>query len=185
MSKTAPSAVLLADEAADGDSAPAWQICNSATERAGWNRHVARFFEYWLAISPPGRLPGRQHFDPLHIPDLLSRIWILDVVREPAGMRFRYRLVGTKEVETLEREVTGRWLDEVHPHLKQRPHGFARFLHIVNHGAATYRKGHLTFLHQKDHQIVEICMLPLARDGSTVDMIVVCSVLYLLNGKEN
>jgi hypothetical protein len=29
------------------------------------------------------------------------------------------------------------------------------------------------------------CMVPLARDGSTVDMIAVCSVLYLLSGKEN
>jgi len=28
-------------------------------------------------------------------------------------------------------------------------------------------------------------MVPLARDGRTVDMIVVCSVLYLLDGREN
>jgi hypothetical protein len=185
MAETAQTLILASDKPARDGSLRGWHVCDPTTECAGWNRHIARFFEYWLFISPPGRLPGRQHFDPLDIPALLSRVWILDVVREPVGLRFRYRLVGTKEVETLERDVTGQWLDEVHPHLKERPDGFDRFLHIATHGTATYRKGHVTFLHQKDHQIVENCMVPLARDGSTVDMIAICSVLYLLSGKEN
>ena len=44
--------------------------------------------------------------------------------------------------------------------------------------------GALQFLH-RDHRIVENCMAPLARDGETVDMIAVCSVLYRLDGREN
>src|SRR5207237_192700 len=83
---------------------------------------------------------------------------------------------GTTEVETLQREVTGRWLDEVHPHLGTRPGGFDRFHQMVQNGRATHRKGNLTFLHHKEHQQVENCMAPLARDGKTVDMIAVCSV---------
>jgi len=69
---------------------------------------LTQFFGYWLAIRPvQGLLPGRQHFDPLAIPKVMPRLWLLDVVREAGTMRFRYRLVGTKEVETLQREVTG------------------------------------------------------------------------------
>ncbi len=173
------------DRAAEIRPAVAWQECDAATDRSAWNPRIARFFEYWLSIATPGRLPGRQHFDPLDIPELMPRVWILDVVRGPTGLRFRYRLVGTKEVDTLQREVTGQWLDAVHPHLSARADAFDRFRHIAERGVATYRKGQVSFLHHKDHRIVENCMLPLARDGSRVDMIAACSVLYLLSGKEN
>lgn len=172
-------------ESVDARHAVSWQECDGTTERSAWNPRIARFFEYWLSITPIGRLPGRQHFDPLDIVELMPRVWILDVTRERTGMRFRYRLVGTKEVETLQRDVTGQWLDDVHPHLRQAPNGFARFHHIANEGKATYRKGQVSFLHHKDHRIVENCMLPMARDGTHVDMIAVCSILYQLNGMEN
>ncbi len=162
-----------------------WQECDRCTDRSTWSPPVARFFDYWLSITPAEGLPGRQHFDPLEIAELMPRVWILDVVREPTGMRFRYRLVGTREVTTLQREVTGRWLDEVHPHLKETPNGFARFRHIAEKGKATYRKGRVTFVHHKDDRMVENCMVPMARDGSRVDMIMVCSVLYRSNGEEN
>jgi hypothetical protein len=161
-----------------------WQECDGATDRSDWNPKIARFFEYWRSIAPVGCLPGRQHFDPLDIVELMPRVWILDVLRDPTGMRFRYRLVGTKEVGTLQRDVTGRWLDEVQPHLKETPNGFARFHYIAHEGKATYRKGPVTFLHHKDHRIVENCMLPMARDGTIVDMIMACSVLYQSSGKE-
>jgi hypothetical protein len=162
----------------------AWQDCGPATDRSGWNPLIARFFEYWLTIAPAGRLPGRQHFDPLDIAELMPRVWILDVVREAGRPRFRYRLVGTKEVQTLEREVTGRWLDEAHPHLTAKPDGFARFAYVADTGTPTYRKGPVTFVHHKDDRIVENCILPLARDGASVDMIAGCSVLYRSTGNE-
>jgi PAS domain-containing protein len=161
-----------------------WQDCTSTTDRSAWNPLVARFFEYWLAIAPAGQLPGRQHFDPLDIAALMPRVWLLDVVRDVAGPRFRYRLVGTREVQTLEREVTGRWLDEAHPHLKEKPNGFARFEYIASEGKPTYRKGPVTFVHHKDDRIVENCILPMARDGTVVDMIAGYSVLYRSTGSE-
>jgi PAS domain-containing protein len=162
-----------------------WMECTAASDCSEWNPSVRRFFEYWLSIAPAGQLPGRQHFDPLDIAAIMPRVWILDVVHEPPGPRFRYRLVGTKEVETLQREVTGQWLDEVQPHLRDRPGGFERFFYMVEHGRATYRTGRVSFMHHRDHRIVENCMAPLARDGQTVDMIAVCSVLYRLDGKES
>src|SRR5260370_36208614 len=100
---------------------PHWQDCGRATDRSAWNPPVARFFDYWLSIAPAGRLPGRQHFDPLDIVALMPRVWILDVVREASGPRFCYRLVCTREVPPPQREGTGCLLREDRPHPAERP----------------------------------------------------------------
>ena len=164
----------------------AWHPCDAATDRAAWNPRLAKFLSYWLSIRPaPDLLPGRQHFDPVNIPHIMPRVWLLDVVRDGALLRFRYRLVGTKEVETLQREVTGQWMDDVHPLLKENPKLLERFHFMVTTGQATYRKGTINFNHKREHEAVENCMAPLAGDGRTVDMIAACSVLYLSNGREN
>jgi hypothetical protein len=160
-----------------------YSVCGVATDRSSWNKKLAHFFDYWLSIKPAGGLPGRQHFDPLDIPHLMPRVWMLDVLREP--LRYRYRLAGTKEVGTLEREVTGRMFDEVHPHLRHDPEAIGRFNEIVQSGIATYRKGAVLILHQEDHRIVENCIVPLARDGKTVDILIACSILYDRHGQEN
>lgn len=163
----------------------AWIECDSATDRSAWHPLLRQFFGYWLAIRPAqGLLPGRQHFDPLAIPKVMPRLWLLDVVREAGTMRFRYRLVGTKEVETLQREVTGQWLDDVHPRFKENPAFLKRFHRMVTAGCATYRKGKVNFAHKREHEHVENCVVPLARDGRTVDILAACSVLYDFSGRE-
>jgi hypothetical protein len=161
-----------------------WVRCNATTDRAPWYPLLAKFFGYWLSIRPsPVLLPGRQHFDPLDIPDVMPRIWLLDVVRGGAALRFRYRLAGTKEVETLEREVTGEWLDDVHPRLKENPGLLERYRFMVEQGEPTYRTGFINFTHKREHVRVENCMVPLARDGRTVDIIAACSVSFLSDGR--
>lgn len=162
---------------------PSYLICDATTDRSSWNPKLARFFDCWLAIKPAEGLPGRQHFDPLDIAGILSRVWMLDVLRDP--LRYRYRLAGTKEVETLQREVTGLMFDDVHPHLRGESEAYGRFAEIAQRGVATYRRGRVVAVHHKEHLDVENCMVPLARDGRTVDIILACSVLYGLNGREN
>ena len=161
----------------------AYVICTPATDRSSWNSKLSEFFGYWLSIKPADGLPGRQHFDPLHIPFLMPRVWMLDVLREP--LRYRYRLAGTKEVETLQREVTGQMFTDVHPHLAEGSEVFERLNRTGLFGAATYRKGAVVAVHDKKHQTVENCIVPLARDGKTVDILVACSVLYGIDGREN
>ncbi|MBV9859665.1 MAG: PAS domain-containing protein [Alphaproteobacteria bacterium] len=162
---------------------PSWSECDESTDLNLWTEPVRQFFQYWLAIRPQGALPGRQHFDPLHIYKIMSRVWILDVVRADGDIRLKYRLVGTKEVDTLRQDVTGRWLDEVHPHLRESPGALDRYRHMVETGRATYRKGPVIFTHDPDHRMVENCMAPMARDGQRVDMIAICSAQFLQNGK--
>lgn len=160
-----------------------WTRCDAATDRSAWYPALAKFFSYWLSIRPSADLlPGRQHFDPLDIPDVMPRVWLLDVDRSE-GLRFRYRLVGTREVETLQREVTGLWFDDVHPRLKEKPELLERYRFMVEQGEPTYRRGFINFNHKREHERVENCMVPLAQDGRTVDVIAACSVIFRSDGR--
>ena len=50
-------------------------------------------FEYWTSLHGRGGLPGRRHFDPVHIPLLLPNIFLADV---SSSNEFVFRLVGTR-----------------------------------------------------------------------------------------
>lgn len=84
-----------------------------------WHKRTRDLFCYWTSVHPAKGLPGRQHIDPLDIPDLLPGLWLLDVQHDP--FRLRYRLVGTAIVQAYGRETTGQWLDESHPQLTSNP----------------------------------------------------------------
>jgi hypothetical protein len=172
-----------AEAPADLSDGRNWTVCDQSTSRHTWHPKLGEFFEYWLAVSPPGRLPGRQHFDPLKIASIMPHVWMLDVVRDGGRARYRYRLAGTREVETLQREVTGQWFDEVHRLDKTHPI-YERFGHMADHGVATYRRGKVGLSHEKDHRLVENCMLPFAADGQTVDLIAACSIVFYSDGRE-
>ena len=167
----------------DNPALQTWIPCDLAPPRTEWHPKLQRFFDYWVSISPSGRLPGRRHLDPIGLGPVLPHVWMLDVVRDKGALRFRYRLAGTREVETLQREVTGQWFDEVHPLAPTHPI-FARFAYMVENRTPTYRKGIVGLTHEKDHRTVENCMLPFAGDGVAVDLIVACSIVFYSNGQE-
>jgi len=143
----------------------------------GWHPRIRLAYDFWRAAGPPGLLPGRQHIDPLTIPrELLPNLWILDVQREP--FRLKYRLVGTRIVEATGREVTGRWLDEEHPHLVADTAFQERYRKVMETGQPSLRRGVPKIWRHRDFQEIENIALPLARDGIQVDMIMVCTVLF-------
>ena len=142
-----------------------------------WHPDIARIHGYWRSIHPPVGLPGRQHLDALEVPkDLLPRIWLLDIQAEP--LRLRYRLVGTEIVRTIGREVTGQWLDEAHPHLKGDLDYLARYRRVMATRAPSWRRGRAMLWTHQDYREIENILLPFARDGVGVDMIMVLTVLY-------
>jgi hypothetical protein len=150
-------------------------------EMAAWHPRVRRLHAYWQQIHPPeGGLPGRRAFDPCAIPDLLPGVWLLDIA--PAPFRLRYRLVGTSIVEAIGREVTGLWLDEAHSHLRAKPRYFDRYRRVSETGSPSWRKGKPQLWTHRDFGTIENLLLPLAKDGSTVDMLCAFSVLYRNDG---
>lgn len=141
------------------------------------DERVRQLYEYWRGIHPAGDgLPGRQHVDPTAMPaSLLPFIWLADVQREP--LRFRYRLLGTEHVRVLGTDHTGRWIDEAFPRFLGSA-AYAQYVDVVERGVAGYRRGDTMIILPKDYRSMERLLLPLARDGKTVDMLLAISVYH-------
>lgn len=143
------------------------------------DKRIRRLYDYWRAIHPAEAiLPGRQHVEPLDLPELLRWLWLVDVHREP--LRFRYRLLGTGHRDVMGADLTGRWLDEVFP-------GFAGLkgygdLVAVACGETRYCRRAPEFPVEKDLVQMERVLLPLARDGVTVDMLLGLSLFTRKDG---
>jgi hypothetical protein len=159
-----------------------WTDHRIPDDRSSWNPTVCRFYEYWLSIAPAGRLPGRQHIVPTDIVPLLSRLWMLDVFHDP--LRFRYRLVGTDITRSLQRELTGLWLDEAQPETTRNPTLCDRYRYIVETGKPTWRRGQTLWSRDPTHRLIENCLAPLASDGQTIDKIIAVSVMFDASGHE-
>lgn len=151
-------------------------------DRSSWHPLTKQFYDYWLNVAPPGRLPGRQHIAPEEIVPLLSRLWMLDVFRNP--LRFRYRLVGTDITRSVQRELTGLWLDEAQPQSVQNVNLRDRYRFILETKQATWRRGQTLWDRDPNHRVVENCLAPLATDGETVDKIMAVSVIFDRTGRE-
>lgn len=159
----------------------AWTDYSVPEDRSGWHGLVRDFYEYWLSITPPGRLPGRQHVAPEDLRAMLSRLSLVDVYRGP--LRYRYRVCGTAVVHSLGREVTGAWLDEAHPELLVARESRERFRFMVETRTATWRRGAPLWKRTPEHSRVESCIVPLARDGRDVDQLFGILVTFDRNGK--
>jgi hypothetical protein len=130
---------------------------------------IRELFDYWVSVHPAEhRLPGRQCIDPSEVATLLPQLFLVDVERDP--LRFKYRLVGTDYVQMMGRDLTGAYLDAVHP-------GFSgaiqqQYVEVVEYRRPAYRKGPVMYANaKKDYLTVERLIVPLARNGSDVDMI--------------
>jgi hypothetical protein len=137
---------------------------------------IRRLYDYWQAARPPsGGLPGRQHIDPTAIPELLAWMWMVDVEHHP--LRFRYRLIGTEQVRAMAGDFTGRYLDEVHPRFLT---GFtyADYVAVAERAEIGYHRGEPIFHLDKDYIAIERLLLPLAKNGRDVDMLLAITLYH-------
>jgi PAS domain-containing protein len=143
------------------------------------DQRVARLWQYWRSIHPSaGGLPGRQHVEPLDMADLLAWLWLVDVAREP--LRFRFRLVGTGHRRMLGTDVTGRWIDEALPGFEQQE-GYGDFIAGAA-GQIRYCRRPPEFPLDRSCAAIERILLPLARDGASVDMLLGMTLYILRDG---
>jgi PAS domain len=153
-------------------------------DTSSWNPKTRAAYEHWAALRPAAdRLPGRRHFDPMAVPQLLPNIVLLDVEGRPP--RFRYRVVGTRMVDALGTDLTGRWLDEAHARDGEPPPQFPSYDRVVATGAPEWRRGKPHFTSYIDRCTeIERVFLPLAGNGRDVDMILAVAVFFDSAGKE-
>src|SRR5258708_32307609 len=139
------------------------------SSRGTWDPGRPRLYEYWKAIHPLQGLPGPQEFDPAAVPDLLPNLWMLDVQREP--FRLRYRLVGTSILCSALGGITGQWLDDVRPEIRDIPGYFDRHRAVVETKIPSWRYGASPFQHDVAFACLENLFLPLAGEGEHVVII--------------
>jgi hypothetical protein len=137
---------------------------------------LGRMLSMWNAKRGDRAMPSRADFDPLDLREHLGWIVLVDVEGYPP--RFRYRLIGTRIVDLVGRDVTGAYFDEIYaPEVEATATmSYRDILETKTPNRVTARmehadKGYLTF---------EAIDLPLSSDGETVDMILVRSIFDLV-----
>ena len=75
------------------------------------SRMVRAMHAWWLAHCAPDGIPDRRDLDPAALKSLLPNLFIAEIEAKP--FRVRYRLVGTKAVQVIGFDITGRYLDEL------------------------------------------------------------------------
>jgi hypothetical protein len=132
------------------------------------NQAFLEFYEYWRRKAAGKAMPSRADLDPLEIPQLLPGVFLVDVVPGPPR-RFRFRLVGTRIAE-LEGEMTGKFLDEFIPGSSGTAMG--RQYEDAAEGRIGMRRETLRWHeHERQHINYDVLLLPLSRDGATIDML--------------
>jgi hypothetical protein len=149
---------------------------------ASANPKIVQLYDYWRRAAPAGGgLPGRKHIDPTEIPTLLEHIWLLDVVGQPTRFRFRLRggaaqrmglpgQIGDFMDQFFEGGPADERLDDLHV--------------VVSARQPVWFRGEPRLKHKSEIAELERLHLPLAADGTTVDMILCLTVYYSFFGGE-
>jgi hypothetical protein len=139
------------------------------------NDDLRALCELWLAKKGTRLMPGRSDFDPGDIP---GRLWpmvmMLDVCRDDDRIRFRYRRVGMRFVDAFGRDPTGLFMDDVLPAPSE--HGeyvIGLYLQAVTTRRPIYSENIFTVIEGAYPKLTRRLILPLSRDGETVDMALV------------
>ncbi len=141
---------------------------------------LRRLLAFWRQSAGARRYPGRAAVDPLQLKELLGRLVLVDAVdqgppsTDPGRpVRFRYRLFGTGYTFYHGRDMTGKWVDEV-----AEPTFRDDLLEVYALAVAQGKPGFYAYDYIVDsyrHRF-QAALLPLAEDGSKVDMVLTCAV---------
>ena len=125
--------------------------------------------QLWHRFFRHGRLPSRADFSIEDLRPWLGKLILVDVLHNPDGIDLFYRVHGTKLAEILGQELTGKRLSDLQPpELRALIH--AEYLEVL-----AARKP-MVFRRRRSYgdlgtYLVERILLPLSRDGGTVDQV--------------
>lgn len=128
---------------------------------------LRRLHADWDAQRRGRQFPARADFDPLNLKYVIGNLSLVDVHYAP--IRFHYRLHATNVAQRLGYEVTGKPLDAI-PDPATRDAIKEHFGTVVESRAPSAIR-HRFFA--ADGRVVnhEALVLPLSRDGTTIDML--------------
>lgn len=125
---------------------------------------------YWDGLKKGRAMPSRADIDPGDIPDLLSNIILIDVLRDPDNLR--YRLVGTEiEAHSALDPITGKLITDL-PDRAPPSKVWDNLWNVARSGAPS--RTSVPYLGPKrDFISTQQIVLPLSEDGRQVNMLMV------------
>jgi hypothetical protein len=131
-------------------------------------------YRYWDGKRAGRAMPSRADIDPADLKPHLPQIVLLDV--EPDPLRFRYRLVGTEVTRvrrgTSKSDPTGTYVDEV-THHQGTLAVLAHYRRVVTERKPSLDHGDYAPDPDRPWARFTRLVMPLSRDGKTVDMLLV------------
>ena len=70
-----------------------------------------QIYDYWCKCAGDRDMPMRSDINPGDIPALLPYVSLIDIERQP--LRYRIRLAGTRLYDIYDREITGKYVEEL------------------------------------------------------------------------
>ena len=134
---------------------------------------LRRLYDYWLSRHRGELLPGRQDLNPADFKFALGVVTLIDVLYEP--QRFRFRLIGSVMAQRMGWDLTGKMVDEV-PDAEYREGLLAAYRQMVadrQPSTTLYER----LIDGKPRRF-EVLRLPLASDGKTIDMLLLCPMYF-------
>lgn len=151
--------------------------------RTGWHPSIATLWHYLQRQRSSGPPFRRADFDPIDVPRLLPNLWLFDVLRDP--LDFRYRVVGTNIVASMNFDPTGKTLSDVYPDARSSIGPvWERLEAIVSSGRATWRRGPAIATRHDTRDTIENLMLPFVDLRGKAEMVFGLSVIFRYDGTE-
>lgn len=131
------------------------------------DRTLLDVLEYWKGKCRDGALPRRADIDPLDLRRHLPNLILIDVEHDP--LRLRYRLIGTRITQAMQRDSTGRYYGEIYaPEIVEAIHGSFRWIFANRRPLRTFGQA---FYPDRNFYDYETLNLPLSSDGTVIDMV--------------
>lgn len=132
----------------------------------------------WQQMRGDRRMPARRDFDPMAVPRLLPRIYLVDILPDhPIEQRYRVRLQGTEEVRLQGADWTGLYLHQATGRAAaDRLVAVAE--QIVASRAPWMSTGGLYWIPEKPFYHFESLLLPLSDDDDIVNMILGMTIVF-------
>jgi len=137
---------------------------------------IRQLVAYWNERRGERFAPSRADIDPTAIRWILPCLSMIDVI--DGGQDFRFRLLGTRIVDGLGRDSTGRYFGEVYagqPNVMERMR--ERMHRVMRLKQPQYTRGTCYWQPDRAYKHFEDVNLPLSSDGTHVDIILGALVL--------
>ena len=134
---------------------------------------VRQFGDLWRAKCRGSRPPGRSDFEIEELVPWFGHVIIMDVI--DGGQDFRYRMIGTRITEFLDRDYTGKRVSECE-YGEGRAKVVDTFRRPIIAQAPVHRSGHVIWAADKTWRRYDSVHCPLVRDADTPEFTI--GVLY-------